>query len=189
MSTWKRRMILTAAALVAAAGLSCSNELTNNGAPVEFVVTNSQNLSKLDLLGGTRCNENIGTINMQVFPKNTSVTGSFTQVRVTRYRVSYQRFDGGTLVPAPFVRSIDSLVGAGTTTGLSDFTVLQGDAVLQAPFAALFPNNGGRDPETGRTQVSMDVVVELFGETLGGDNVYDSTRFPLTFCYNCQGCD
>ena len=31
------------------AALSCSSELTNNAAPVELVVTNTQNLSRLDL--------------------------------------------------------------------------------------------------------------------------------------------
>jgi hypothetical protein len=35
----------------------------------------------------------------------------------------------------------------------------------------------------------MDVIVEIFGETLGGDAVYDATRFPLDFCYSCGGCN
>jgi hypothetical protein len=34
----------------------------------------------------------------------------------------------------------------------------------------------------------MDVLVELFGETLAGERVSGSTRFPLDFCYNCGGC-
>ena len=189
MRSRQRLMIAGAALLAALAGASCSSELTNNSAPVEMVVTNTQNLSQLDLFGGTRCGENIGTINVRVIPKNSASTGTFTQVRVTRYRVSYQRTDGGTLVPAPFVRSTDALVAVGTTgSALSDFLVVQGDALLQAPFAALFPNNGGRDPETGRPVVTMDVIVEVFGQTLGGDNVYDATRFPLDFCYDCGGC-
>jgi hypothetical protein len=28
----------------------------------------------------------------------------------------------------------------------------------------------------------------VFGETLGGDNVFDSTTIPLEFCYDCEGC-
>jgi hypothetical protein len=124
---------------------------------------------------------------MQVIPKNSSVSGNFVQVRVNRYRISYRRTDGGTLVPAPFVRSMDTLVGSGSTTSAT-FTVFELTALSQAPFAALLPHNGGRDPETGQPTVKMNVIVEVFGETLGGDNVYDSTAFPIEFCYGCGGC-
>jgi hypothetical protein len=191
MKTMKTRLTLTVAAVAALATLSCSSELTNNAAPVEFVVTNTQILSRLDLdptNGDADCNQNIGTINLQVFPKNDSATGNFVQVRATRYRVSYRRTDGGTLVPSPFVRSIDTLVGPGAPVG-SNFTVVEADAVTQAPFAALLPQNGGRDAETGRPVVKMEVILEVFGETLAGDNVYDSTAFPLEFCFACGGCD
>ena len=71
---------------------------------------------------------------------------------------------------------------------LSDFLVIEPDALVQAPFVALLPQNGGRDPDTQRPIVKMDVIMEFFGETLGGSNVYDATRFPLDFCYDCGGC-
>jgi hypothetical protein len=174
-------------ALVAAV-TGCSSELADDGAPVELVVTNTQNLQTLDLAGGEGCDEDIGTILMQVIPKNAGATGTGTQVRIQRYRVSYRRTDGGTLVPAPFVRSIDTLIAAGASGSLSQFLVLEGDALFHAPFAALFPQNGGRDPETGRPIVKMEVIVEIFGETLAGDNVYDATVIPLDFCYACGGC-
>ena len=183
----KPRMIIAAAAL-AAAVFGCSGELTDNGSPVELVVTNSQTVSQLDLAGGTGCDGTIGEIKMQVIPKSGAVTGNFVQVRITRYRVSYQRTDGGRSVPFSFVRSTDQLIGVGATASLSQFLILEGDALTQAPFAALLPENGGRDPDTGRPVVKMDVIVELFGETLGGDRVFDATRFPLDFCFNCGGC-
>ena len=173
--------------------LGCSSELTNNDAVVELVVTNTQNLSLIELNPAVAsadpdCAKPIGTINMLLIPKR-EVSGPGTQVRVTRYRVSYQRTDGGRAVPFPFVRSTDTLLGVGTPAGLSDFLVVEPDALSQAPFIALRPQNGGRDPDTGRPFVKMDVIVEVFGETLGGDNVYDATRFPLDFCYGCGGCD
>ncbi len=179
-------------ALVAAV-FGCSGELTDSAAPVELVVTNTQNLQILDLdptvaAADPDCQQNIGTINMRVFPKRSDVTGNAAQVRVTRYRVSYQRTDGGRLVPAPFVRSMDTLIGVGETAGVEQFLVVEPDAISQAPFAALLPQNGGRDPDTGRPFVKMDVIMEFFGETLGGSNVYDATRFPLDFCYGTCGC-
>jgi hypothetical protein len=186
---------MTLAALMAAAALfGCSGELTDSAAPVELVVTNTQNLSILELnptIAQTDqdCQQNIGTINMQVIAKRPEAVGSVNAVRVTRYRVSYQRTDGGRLVPAPFVRSIDSLIDVGGSSELSDFLVIEPDALSQAPFAALLPQNGGRDPDTGRPFIKMDVILEVFGETIGGSNVADATRFPLEFCYGCGGCD
>lgn len=186
------KTIKTLAVVALAIGaMSCSSELADSAAPVELIVTNTQNLTKIDLdpeNGDPECNENVGTINMQVLPKNSSATGNFVQVRVTRYRVSYRRTDGGTVVPSSFVRSLDTLIGVGQTTAGSNFTILESDAARRAPFVALQPQNGGRDPETGRTLVQMEVTVEVFGETLAGDNVFDSTSFPLEFCFACNGC-
>lgn len=191
MNKMKNRLILIAVAVVSMAALSCSTELTDNAAPVELVVTHSQNLTQLDidpLTPDTECQEPIGTINMQVFAKNPQAPGGdFLQVRVQRYRVSYRRTDGGTVVPPQFVRSIDTLIGVGDSVG-SNFTIIEADALSRAPFAALQPQNGNRDPETGLNRVKLEVVMEVFGETLAGDNVYDSTAFPLEFCYGCGGC-
>lgn len=186
-----KKLTCIAVALASMAALSCSTELTNNAAPVELVVTNTQILQRIDLdplTTDTDCQKNVGTINMQVIPKNDSASGTFLQVRVQRYRVSYRRTDGGTVVPASFVRSIDTLIAVNGSAEGSNFTILEADALTQAPFAALRPQNGGRDAETGRPQVQLEVVVEVFGETLAGDNVSDSTAFPLEFCYSCGGC-
>ncbi len=188
-TTMRKNLTIVAAAMLAATVFGCSSELTNNAAPVEFVVTNTQTLQRLDISPNDDpdCDASVGTINMQVIPKG-GASGDFVQVRVTRYRVSYQRTDNGRQVPAPFVRSVDTLIGAGESGSLTQFVILEASAVNQAPFAALLPQNGGRDPDTGQRTVKMDVIVELFGETLGGDNVYDSTRFPLDFCFDCGGC-
>ncbi len=188
MNMPNNRTLLVVAAALAAALAGCSGELANNSSPVELVVTNSQTISQIDLAGGAGCTGTIGAINMTVIPKNGAAVGEFLQVRVTRYKVSYQRIDGGSQVPQSFVRATDQLLGVGAAAGLSNFTVLESDAITQAPFAALLPQNGGRDPVTGRPVVKMDVIVEIFGETLSGDRVYDATRFPLDFCYQCNGC-
>lgn len=179
-------------AVVAAAGITgCSNDLNRNAAPVELVATNSQNLHVLDLAGGTRCNETVATVNLQAFTKNADQISdqTFNQVRITRYQVSYVRTDGGKIVPASFVRSIDNLITpGGAPSAVSNFQAFEVDALSHAPFQSLFPNNGGRDPETGRPLVSMDAILDVFGETLAGERVSARTRVPLDFCYSCGGC-
>jgi hypothetical protein len=176
---------------VAALVFACSGDINRNTSPVELVVTNTQNLNHIDLRpGATNCDQDVGTVLMQAIVKNAATADNrFNDVRITRYRVSYTRTDGGHAVPATFVRSIDTLITAnGGSTSLSKFLVVESDAINQAPFASLLPINGGRDPETGRPVVKMEVVLEVFGQTLAGENVSGSTRFPLDFCYDCSGC-
>ncbi len=180
--------------LLAAAMLTCS-ELNKSAAPVRVVVTNTQALHKIDLAGGTGCDQSIATILMQAVllqdPSSTNLPTDvrFNDVKIDRYRVSYVRTDGGSLVPSPFVRSISALltVGAGTQN-LTSFLAFEPTALNQAPFAALLAQNGGRDPETGRSVITMDVILEVFGQTLAGESVSGSTRLTLDFCVSCGGC-
>ncbi len=189
MINMKKSKLLAVVALAAVSVLGCSSELTDSAAPVELLVTHVQRLSVLDVEPGNEatCNTEIGTINMQVRPRNPNAGTTQSQVRVNRYRVSYRRTDGGTVVPAQFVRAIDTLIAVGGSAG-SDFSLFQLGAFSQAPFAALLPQNGGRDAETLRPVIGMEVRLDVFGETLGGDNVFDSTTIPLEFCYDCGGC-
>jgi hypothetical protein len=182
---------ITALAVAMLAILSCNNELSRSASPVLLTVTNTQDIQRIDLNGGEGCDENIGTISVSASLKNPDpvVDQQFNAVRVSRYRVSYVRTDGGTAVPAPFVRSIDLLISpTGGASALNDFVILTGDALRQAPFVSLLPQNGGIDPETKRGTVRLDVIVDVFGETLAGTNVSGRTRFPLDFCFQCGGC-
>ena len=190
---WMRVALM---AVVATAAFSCSNEFTRSSSPILLIVTNSQDIQQIDLAGNgqsgnTNCDTDVGTIAVEARLKNfdVNVDQRFNDVRITRYRVSYVRTDGGTAVPAPFVRPIDMLLTAGGgSVSLTKFIILTGDAITQAPFVSLLPNNGGRDPQTGLRTVRLQVIVELFGETLAGTNVSGSTSFPLDFCFNCGGC-
>jgi hypothetical protein len=175
-------------ALVAAALTGCS-ETSRQSSPILLIVTATQTIQQIDLAGGTNCTGGLGTLNLEARLKNVKNVGDLNDVRITTYRVSYVRTDGGKVVPASFVRSISTLltVGGGTQT-VSNFTVFDAAAFSQAPFPSLLTQNGGVDPETGKRTVQMDVIVEVFGQTLAGEDVSGSTRFPLTFCFNCGGC-
>ena len=187
-----RAQVAVVVLAIAFLSLSCSNnEFTNSAAPVALVLSNTQDIDLIDLLpGAAGCDTNIGAVVIRSILKDplTTVDQRFNDVRIRRYRVSYRRTDGGTLIPQPFVQSIDLFIAANGQSDLGSFRIFQREAITQAPFAALLPTNGGRDPETGRRFVSMDVTLEVFGETIAGANVSGSTTFPLTFCYDCGGC-
>jgi hypothetical protein len=189
----RKLAIYGTAALMAAAVLSCK-ESNRENSPVRLVVTTAQTLNRIDLKpGASGCNVSIGTVTVQaIIVQNSSGTlvtnPALDTVVINQYRVSYVRTDGGTQVPAPFTRSVSFTVTTGGTGVPTTFLGFQTDAINQAPFAALLPQNGGRDPQTGRSVVQMDLVLEVFGQTLAGEPVSGVTRVPLDFCYDCNGC-
>lgn len=196
MRGFSRRSVLAGVMLAALmATLSC-NEINRSEAPVKLVVTTNQNVLNIDLApGAPGCNQTLGTIQMQAIllqnPNSPTqpVDNRFNDVQITRYHVSYQRVDGGTLVPAPFDVSISqTLTAGGGSQGLTKFIAFQVDAINMAPFAALLPVNGGRDPETGRPIIKMDIIVDIFGQTTAGERVSGETRFQESFCFGCGGC-
>ena len=195
----KRVVIAAAAAILLLAAGSC-NDINRQSSPIDLVVSNTQNLTRLDLAGdatgSTKCREDIAKIHIlplniqgpSTLPNPNLTPADLNQVKIDRYRISYVRADGGHLVPAPFVRSISTLVTVGSTSDATTFQVFDPNALNQAPFAALLPQNGGHDPETGKSIITMDVILEVFGQTLAGERVAGSTRMTLDFCFSCGGC-
>jgi hypothetical protein len=119
--------------------------------------------------------------------KTTTADTRFLDVKLTTIRVSYKRTDGGTVVPPTYVQAISGVIASGGSGDVSGFLLFDPNALLQAPFVALLPQNGGRDPETGKPTIIIETKIEVFGETLSGEKVSAETRFPLSFCYGC-GC-
>lgn len=194
MNSKTKKALTTAliATFVLAAGCSDLNRTT---APVALLVTNTQEVNRFDIApNAANCDADIAKVNIRAVllsnPNNTNLPTDvrFNEIRLTSYRVSYVRRDGGTLVPAPFTRAMSgTLTAGGTSTDLTP-QALEVGAINQAPFAALRPSGGGRDPETGRSVVTMDAIIEVFGETFSGERVSGSTRVTLDFCYLCNGC-
>jgi len=188
MNAMKLRTFVPLFVLVLAGGVLSCSEVNRKTAPVELLATVSQNVQTVDLTDD-QCGS-LGTVTLRSIVKRTDVSDTrFLDVQLKSMKVSYQRTDGGTLIPASFVQTVSGIISAGSSgTDLNDFLVFQSSAFTQAPFAALYPNNGGIDPETGHSDVKMDVLMEIYGETLAGDDVAATARFPLTFCYSCGGC-
>ena len=191
----KKLALIAAIALPSVAILSC-NSIARESAPVELLVSGTQNLNQVDLQAGAAgCATSLGTVQLSVRLLQVQndplhpVNNNLNDVRLDRYQVTYQRTDNGKLVPPTFVRSTAQLLTAGgVAQSLSNFVAFETNAFNLAPFAALLPQNGGRDPETGLAFVKMDIILTVYGETLAGERVQGSARFPVNFCYNCGGC-
>jgi hypothetical protein len=191
-----KKLVLGLALIAATVMATSCNSINRETSPVKLIVTTDQILQRIDLSGGTSCDQSAATIQMQTVviqdPNNGVKLPSdnrLNDVVIDRYQVSYVRTDGGTAVPAPFVRSISTIIVPGGSSGfLTRFVIFEPDAVRQAPFAALQPVNGGRDPETGKAFVKLEIVLTIFGQTVAGERVSGTTRIPLDFCFACNGC-
>lgn len=186
----KRIAFIATVMLLSVAVLSC-NSVARESAPVLLVVSGTQNLNQIDLQpGAAGCATSIGTVQISVRLLDARASRTdLDDVKLDRYQVTYQRTDGGKLIPPTFVRSTAQVLTAGGgAVALSDFIAFETNALNLAPFAALLPQNGGKDPDTGLNFVKMDIILTVYGSTLAGDRVSGSARFPLNFCYNCGGC-
>jgi hypothetical protein len=194
-----KKIALMAASILLMLAVGSCNDINKQEAPVTLVVTNTQLLHQLDLAGdpagSMKCQGNVANVLMQSVVLQgkpgsaTGVTGAdLNQIRIDRYQVSYIRVDGGHLVPAPFVRSTSTFIPSNGSAQGTNFILFDPNAINQAPFAALLPQNGGRDPETGRPIITMDVTLTVFGQTLAGERVSGNTRMTLDFCFSCGGC-
>ena len=198
MNAVMNRIALIAISLLLMIVAGSCNDINKQESPVSLIVSNSQILTRIDLAGdpagSTECQKNVSEIHLtsvvvQPPTTNTVVSGAdLNQIKVDRYQVSYVRVDGGHLVPAPFVRSTSVVLAAGASGTPSTFVVFDPNALNQAPFAALLPQNGGVDPETGKPIITMDVILTFFGQTLAGERVSGNTRMTIDFCFSCGGC-
>lgn len=167
--------------------LSCEGELNRGDSPVELIATTLQTINTIDL---TSSCGSLGTVLLEVRVKSLFATDTrFLDVQLKNYRVSYVRTDGGTVAPAPFVRTVSGILTAGAgATSSSVFFAFDADAFSRAPFVALLSQNGGIDPETGRSTIQLDVITEIFGETVSGQRVSATTRETYDICADCGGC-
>jgi hypothetical protein len=181
-----KRLMALATMLVAGLILSCEGA-ANEPAPVDLVASWEDPIHVLDF-NDPEC-PGLGLISLRAIPKVTASNPALLDVQLKAYRVSYRRRDGGTLVPASFTRTVSMVIpGGGAATPLGSFLAFQPGALNQAPFAALFPINGGIDPETGARSIDMDLIIDFYGETLSGEEVTARAQTAITFCAGCGGC-
>ena len=175
----------TAAGLIAF-GLNACSDLDRREERASLIVTITPSVSAVDV--GAVSGQSLGTVNVRApFLSDDShmpMDNTFRDVLLRSYRVTYARTDGGREVPQSFVKSISGRLSTGGAASLSELQAFQPGALQRAPFTSLLPRNGGRDRETGKPFVEMEVVIEVVGETLSGEPVSGMARSPLTFSFH-----
>lgn len=107
------------------------------------------------------------------------LTSHFADILVTSYRVTFERTDGGTDVPAGFEHDISCRVPANGNTRIFGLVVVKAGQKLQPPIGYL--HSQGVEPSTNYPTISCNIHVEFTGETEAGYKVYASGSIPITF--------
>jgi hypothetical protein len=183
-----RSIVTSTAAGLIAFGMSACSGLDRHEERASLIVTITPSVSAVDVGSADGSSPNLGTVNVRApflsDDNHMPMDNTFKDVLLRSYRVTYARTDGGREVPQPFARSISGRLSTGGAASLSEFQAFQPGALQRAPFVNLLPRNGGRDHETGKPFVEMEVVIEVVGETLSGERVSGTARSPLTFSFH-----
>ena len=90
--------------------------------------------------------------------------------------VVYERVDGGTRLPPPYVVKLLGTIPAGGNFTINNLELLSFDQLNNPPLSDLLVENGGFDKETGLTYIRMNLIIRAFGRTLGGRRVESVPR-------------
>jgi|GEM_PF-4052040 len=104
-------------------------------------------------------------------PKSTRQTDSpWMDIITEEYQVTFYRIDGGTVVPNSLRRRLTVTVEFDNTYTVPSLTMLSAEQKIESPLWELAVN--GYDAETGLPVIEMNVMIEVFGKTTSGEQVY-----------------
>jgi hypothetical protein len=181
----KKSALLAAGLAVASLGLlpGCNNNKQgDDAAPVYLTISFELLPAQKNVADGLPLQIQMAAVrNVIKVPGNG--LSSFLDVQLDRYRVDWERIDGGTRTSASEEFGGDVVVPAGGSSNLTNYIFMSRSAMMLPPLDQLFPFNGGIDRETGKQEVRMRAHVTLFGHTLAGQPVGGTGNFDMDFIY------
>lgn len=100
-----------------------------------------------------------------------SLTSELQSIELRTMEVTFTRVDTGSRVPPSRVRSIFGVVPINGTFVLENFEIMGPEQLLNPPLSDLLFENGAIDTETNAPFIALDVRIQFFGRTLGGEDV------------------
>ena len=116
--------------------------------------------------------------------KASGTLNSAQDVRILRWVITPERNDGGTTASPQAIFDQGIIVPAGGTNGLDNWRVYPVEYLNEIPLAYLLPQNGGVDPETANRNIRQRLVLQMFGETMGGKSVASIPQ-PIQYNFFC----
>jgi hypothetical protein len=182
----KTRDFLATALLAALAALlgSCSagNHTADDEAPVFLTVDVRQGPADVNVASGA--DVSVGQMEIKSQPKAPGTTlGPQDDVILTEWVITPVRADGGTVASPQWREFRQVTVPAGGTANLQNYRIFPAEYFRQQPLVQLFPENGGFDRETGKTNIRQRLQIEIFGKTVAGRRLSVRFDWNLNFYY------
>jgi hypothetical protein len=117
-------------------------------------------------------------------PKSpTAVLSAQDDAILDQWVITCTRTDGGTVASPSWQNFYTVYVPANGSTQLSNYRIFPADYFAQPPLYQLFPQNGGFDTETGKTNIRQKLHIEIFGKTVAGKKISVAFDVNLQFLY------
>jgi hypothetical protein len=178
-----KRIASLALVLAALALPGCSTNSQGDDASPVYLSVDFANVDAKNVNDGTPLTIPVTTLR-NVLKNPGGGSSSFLDVRLDDYVVEWRRSDGGKVVPASETFAGDVLIPAGGSAGLTTFPFMTASTLHRAPLDALFPFNGGFDPETGKTEIVLVGIATFRGHTLSGQPVRGQGSFIGYFFFS-----
>jgi len=104
-------------------------------------------------------------------------------VLLTDWVITPIRSDGGTVASPQWQNFYSVYVPAGGSASVANYRIFPAEYFQQAPLYQLFPQNGGYDKETNKTNIRQRMHIEIFGKTVAGKAVSLVFDVNLNFFY------
>ena len=176
------RIALALFLTVAVVGCSGGNHSADTEAPVFLSANITQGPADVDISVPADVAISAMTINSSA--KSTAATLSAQQdVMLSEWVITPQRSDGGSVASPQWRNFYEVYVPAGGSATVNNYRIFPAEFFKQKPLAQLFPENGGFDPETGRSNIRQRLRIAVYGKTIAGDSVVLDFDVNLNFFY------
>lgn len=130
----------------------------------------------IDVAGGVV--PTIKTINLYSEGKNPDASlSNLNDAQLDKMVTYWERIDGGTITPKPFTLHWSVVIPAGGSSTLNDVPLMASEQLSEMPFLQLFPENGGRDPETGNLVIVCRAKTYFYSHTVQGCDIVSSPMY------------
>jgi hypothetical protein len=180
-----RPLVLLAVLATLAAGCS-SNTQGDSASPVYLTCDFTLLPAQWNVASNSLLQFDTTTLTSKIkSPSAAAGSSSFLDTQVATYAIVWARIDGGKTASKTESFGGNVIVPAGGVSTLTNYPFMSISALQQPPLSNLWPNNGGVDPETGRTEIRQTGTVTWYGHTMSGQPVTSVPAvFNMTFIYS-----
>jgi hypothetical protein len=179
----QRLAVLALIALGALAVAGCGgNESADTVAPVMLSESITEGPADVDV--AVLADVTIANMSITSRAKSPGATLSQQQdVTLTQWVITPSRTDGGTVASPQWTNYYSVYVPANGSATVQNYRIFPAEYFLQSPLHQLYPQNGGYDTETGKTNIRQRLHIEAFGKTVAGRPVSLVFDVNLNFFY------